>query len=353
MKKQNNKKTAWIAVAVVAVLAILLAVVFVNQNKKSASSSKTQTTAIANNKKDDNYVLKLGEAGGVCGAPQQIAQAKGFFKKVGLKYKIVKTSADSSAVETVTSGKVDASNTLLGSIIQPLANGAQLKITTGLHTGCVSLLTAKGSTIKSAKDFVGKKIGVSTVAGTEATFTKRWLGDNGVDVNSNTSKVQFVQYDASELSIALAKGQVDAIAIEDPDVQIAVKQYGFNVLASSAKTAPFNTEYCCVAFVSDKLAKEHPEVARKYTLAMQEATQWVKNHQAQTAKIAIAKKYVAGKASVNMEAMATYNWKASYNGGTKAFVQAGTDLQKLGIVNKDTDLNALAKNSFIKFDGVK
>lgn len=156
MKKQT--KTIWVAVATIAGLAVVLVFAFVHQNKQTTSTAPQNTATVA--KKDDNYVLRLGDPGGVCGAPQQIAQVKGFFKKVGLKYKVVKVDANTTGIEAVTSNKIDASNSLLGSIVQPIANGAQLKITTGLHTGCISVLTAKGSTLKAPKDFVGKKIGL-------------------------------------------------------------------------------------------------------------------------------------------------------------------------------------------------
>lgn len=303
--------------------------------------------------KTDKYVLRLGDSSGVCGAPQQIAVEKGFFKKVGLKYKIIKLSADTNGLEAVSANKIDASNSLLGSLVQPLANGAQLKITTGLHTGCISILTAKSSKIVSAKDLIGKKIGVATVAGSEATFAKRYLSDHGVKVGTENAQVSFVQYDAAELPIALSKGQVDAIAIEDPDVQIAVKQYGFQELAASATTKPFNTEYCCVAYVSKSLAAKHPQIAKKYTLAMQEAAKWVAKHQTQTAKIQVADKYVAGNPLTNAQALKTYTWKASYKGGQKAFKQVARSLQKAGVVSKGISVSALAKRSFIKFSGVR
>lgn len=336
--KKGNKRKWWLgAVAAVIIVGIIagVAVKRNNDNKKAAAT------------KQDNYVIRLADASGVCGAPQQVAISKGFFKKVGLKYKLVKLSADTNGLEATTSNKVDASNSLLGSVVQPLANGAQIKITTGLHTGCISILTPKNSNIKSAKDLIGKKIGVAQVAGSEATFAKRYLSEHGVKVGTKDSQVQFVQYDSSELPIALSKGQVDAIAIEDPDVQIAVKNYGFQILAASATTKPFNTEYCCVAYVSTKLAKEHPEIAKKYTEAMQEATRWVAKHRTETAKLQIAKKYAAGNWKTNLKALNTYNWKASYSGGQKAFIRVGKDLQKAGVVSKNTDISSLAKNSFL------
>ncbi|GBG95795.1 nitrate/sulfonate/bicarbonate ABC transporter, substrate-binding protein [Ligilactobacillus salitolerans] len=338
---KTSKKTIW-SLVVLLIMAVA-AGGFLLKNKKDQDAKAAQ-------KKDDNYVLRLADPSGVCGAPQQIAAEKGFFKKAGLKYKTVKLSPDTNGLEATTSNKVDASNSLLGSVVQPLSNGAQIKITTGLHTGCISILTGKNSQIKSAKDLVGKKIGVAQVAGSEATFAKRYLSDHGVNVSDKHSQVEFTQYSGSELPLALEKGQVDAIAIEDPDVQIAQQKYGFNALANSAKTKPFNTEYCCVAYVSEKLAKDHPAVARKYTQAMQEATRWVAKHREETAQIQIDKKYAPGEKSINVQALDFYNWKASYNGAQKAFKQVGNSLQKAGVISKDVDIDSLARNSFLNVE---
>lgn len=345
-KKQEKHQTRWI-VSVVVIVVVLIAGVF-TYNRYTAGNSAGGTTS-----KNDHYVLRLADESGVCEAPQQIAIAKGFFKKVGLKYQLVKLSADTNGLDAVTANKVDASNTMLAALVQPLANGANLKITTGLHTGCVSILTGKNSKITSAQQLKGKKIGVAEVAGSEATFTKRYLANAGLNVTTNNSSVQFVTYDTSDLPIALSKGQVDAIAIEDPDTEIAVKQYGFHILASMASTKPFNTQYCCVAYVSDQLAQQHPEIARKYTLAMQEATKWVAKHQAEAARIQVQDKYVAGNPLTNLAAMKTYNWEASYNGGKQDFLQVAESLQKIGVVSKDVDVNALVNHSFLKEKGVQ
>ncbi|MFX3618865.1 MAG: ABC transporter substrate-binding protein [Sporolactobacillus sp.] len=345
-RKQRKHLTRWI-VSIVIIVAVVIASI-VTYNRYTTSHAASGATI-----KKDHYVLRLADETGVCGAPQQIAVAKKFFKKVGLNYKIVKLSADTNGIDAITANKVDASNTMLAALVQPLANGARLKITTGLHTGCVSILTGKGTKITSAKQLKGKKIGVAEVAGSEATFTKRYLANAGLNVSTKNSDVQFVTYDASDLPIALSKGQVDAIAIEDPDTEIAVKHYGFHILASMANTKPFNTQYCCVAYVSDQLAQQHPEIARKYTLAMQEATNWVAKHRTETARIQVKDKYAAGNPLTNLAAMKTYNWKASYNGGKSNFVQVAHSLQKIGVVDKNVDVKALVNHSFLKVKGVR
>ncbi|BBN99818.1 ABC transporter substrate-binding protein [Sporolactobacillus terrae] len=341
-KSKTNRLTKWLLYVGVAVIVLIAAVFSVSHitNKKSAAT-----------KKDDNYVLKLADSSGLCEAPQQIAIEKGIFKKYGINYKNVKIG-DLSGTEALTAGKVDATNSLLASIVQPLTNGAELKITTGLHTGCLQILVGKNSKIKSVKDLKGKKIGVGTVAGSAATFAKRVLSYNGLHVATKNSDVQFIAYDSASLPIVLNKGQVDAIAVGDPDTQIAIKNYGFKSLASSATTEPFKDEYCCVAYVSNKLAKEHPEIARKFTLALQEAAQWIAKNQSNSVHIQTEKKYIAGEEKTNLSALETYQWEPSYDGAKKAFKQTADSLQDIGIISKDVDTQALTDHSFLKVKGI-
>ncbi|MFC4652676.1 ABC transporter substrate-binding protein [Lactococcus nasutitermitis] len=337
------KKQVKITLSLLAVV-IILAGIFV------IHSTTTKKAGAAHN--DKNFVLKLADETGGCQAPQQIAIEKGYFKAEGLKVKTVRLTQSTTGLDAVTAGKIDASNSLLASTVAPIANGAPIKITTGLHTGCISILTNKNSKIHSAKDLKGLKIGVETVAGSPATFVKRYLTNAGLKVYGNQPDVQLLAYDAPELPLVLEKGQVDAIAIEDPDTQIAAKKYGFNVLASSAQTAPFNTEYCCVAYVSNSLAKNHPAIAQKYTIALQKAADWVAKHQAETVDIQTKHHYVAGDKAANLEALKTYKWEASYSGAKTAFSQVATSLQKTGGLAKDIDVKALSKNTLLKLKGV-
>ncbi|MFC4652677.1 ABC transporter substrate-binding protein [Lactococcus nasutitermitis] len=338
-----KNKTKYLLALIVALFLLVIIVFAVAHNKKSVASSS----------KKDSYVLKLSDANVLCDAPEEIAAAKGFFKDEGLKYTVSKLSASTTNIEAIESGKIDAGVSLLPSVVQPLSNGAQFKITTGLHTGCLSILVPQNSPIKNAQDLKGKSIGVSSVAGDDANFARTYLTQNGLNVNGNKSDVNFIAYDGSELPIALQKGQVAAIAEYDPETQILEQKDNFKVLASSSSTAPFNTEICCVAYVSDKLAKEHPEIAKKYTRALQKAAAWVSKHQEEAVKIQIEQHYVAGTQDVNLKALDMYHWKASYKDGASAFKTVAKDLQKTGALSKDINVPALAKNSLLKLTNVK
>lgn len=128
MKKKVKKKLGLvIGICGVALLAVGCGT---SSSKKSAESSS---------KSDDNYVLKIADSSDLCSAPQQIAIEQGFFDKEGLDYELVKVGEDTSNFTAISTGQIDASNSLIGSVVQPLANGADIKITTGLHTGCLQI----------------------------------------------------------------------------------------------------------------------------------------------------------------------------------------------------------------------
>ncbi|EHJ52238.1 ABC transporter substrate-binding protein [Streptococcus macacae] len=331
-------------------LGLMLLTLSVGLAACSNSSSSTSKNYDASEK--DPYVLKISENSDLCGAPQQIAVEKGFFREVGLKYKVVKIGQDTSNLDALNAGKIDASNSLMASIIQPLANGAKLKITTGLHTGCLQLLTKDGK-IKSAADLKGKKIGVTAVAGSPAIFAKRVLAKSGLKVSDDKGDVSFVTYQSDQLGQVLDKGEVDAIALGDPDTEVLKKQYHFKTLANSSTDKGFKDEYCCVAYVSNDIAKKHPAVTAKYTLAMQKATNWIQKHKEQTAAIQLDKNYVAGNKDSNLTSLNSYTFKPSYSGAYDSFDTVASDLRKIGILSDDVDLKALRTNSFLKVKDVK
>lgn len=303
-------------------------------------------------KKADDYVLKIGYYGGLCEAPVHIAAEKGFFAEEGLKVDLIKL-APGTAFEAVTAGKIEAGFGLLASLVQPLSNGLPIKITTGLHTGCDKLLVPKDSGITKLTDLRGKRIGVPSMNSSPIIFAKRALAAAGVGVSERNMEVQFVVFSNSELPLALQKGAIDAIAANDPVAAIAAKEYSLNTLLDSAIDAPYKDQYCCSAFVRDSLAAEQPEIAAKYTRAVQKASAWIQKNPDETAKIQVEKKYVAGEAAFNTTVLKTYNYIPSVKGAYNAFDVTARELQDVGMLAKTIDVPALHKNSFVFLKGVE
>jgi len=296
--------------------------------------------------KPDDLVLKIGYTGSLCEAPVHMAVEKGFFAEEGLKVELIKL-ASGTAFEAVTAGKIDASFGLLASLMQPLSNGLPIKITTGLHTGCDKVLVPVNSDIKTIAGLKGKRIGVPSMTSSPIIFAKRALADAGISVNEKNIEVEFAVFSASDLPIALKNGSVDALAMNDPTAAVAQKEFSLITLADSAVTEPYKKQYCCAAYVSDNIAKDYPEIAAKYTRALQKASAWIQKNQDEAAKIQVEKKWVAGDAAFNASVLKTYNYIPSVKGAYEAFGITAKRLQEFGMLNESVDVESLHKNSFL------
>lgn len=327
-----------IAIILVAVLSIVLTL--------AGCGEKPATV-----KSDDDYVLKIGYSGSLCEAPLHMAIEKGFFEAEGLKVDVTKL-APGTAFEAVTAGKTEAGFGLLASLVQPLSNGLPIKITSGLHTGCDKVLAPKNSGINSLADLRGKRIGVPSMNSSPIIFAKRALADAGVGVSEKNMEVEFIVFSATDLPLALKNGAVDALAMNDPTASITQKEYDLKSIVDSAVDAPYKDQYCCSAYVRDNIASEHPEVAAKYTRAMQKASVWIQKNPDEAAKTQVDKKWVAGDAAFNASVLKTYNFIPSVSGAYDAFGITAKQLQEVGMLDKNVDVDALQKKSFIKFKDV-
>jgi NitT/TauT family transport system substrate-binding protein len=347
IKKSNR------ILSVILALAMLMALLSACSSTPSSANPSTSPSTSAQQTADPDldFVLRIGWGGSLCEAPLHIAVEKGFFDEEGLKYELIKL-APGTAFDAVTADQIDASFGLLASLIQPLSNGLPIKITSGLHTGCDKVLVKKDSGISTPADFVGKKVGVPSYTSSPYIFAKRVLADNGIDVTAQSSQVEFVLYATADLPMALEKGAVDAIAMNDPTATIAANDNDLNVVFDSAKDEPYKDQYCCSAYVRENIASDHPEIAAKYTRAMQKASAWIQDNKDEVAQIQVDNKWVAGDVKVNAEVLKTFNYIPSYSGAYDIFGIIAPQLQAVGMLDADIDVKALQENSFVLLDDI-
>jgi NitT/TauT family transport system substrate-binding protein len=296
--------------------------------------------------KDSDYVLRVGIQPDLCLAPLHIAIEKGFLEAEGLKFEAIKIESAVSA-EAIAGNQVDAGFGLLAKFIQPLENGLPLKFTSGIHTGCIKIVTAQNSDVNSLSDLRGKKVGVPGLMASPSVIAKRAIAAAGVGVTGNNLEVDFVVYSNSDLYVALGKGAIDAVAGGDPGVSVAVKENNLKVLLDTATDAKFKNEYCCLSFVTAPLAEKHPEIAAKFTRAVLKASEWVEQNPLEAANIQIEKNYVAGDAEFNASLLASYSFKPSVQGGYDALKNTVDEFKALHLLNDETDPQKLIENSFL------
>jgi len=302
---------------------------------------------------DKDFVLTIGlpVEGGLCEAPFYIALEQQLFEAEGLNYKVFKMEAG-TAMNHLTTGNIDVTNNLLATLIQPIANGLDIKIPLAIHTGCVKVLAKADSGIRTPRDLKGKKIGVASLNSSTKVIPSRVLASLGLKPDGPNADVEWLIFPSAELPLALQRGFVDAIGVGDPTASIIEAEGNIRVIINNATDDNLKDEYCCVAPVRSKTVAEHPEAVAKFLRALQKASKWVQENPEEAARIITEKKYIAGEVAVNARVLKTYNYKASVSQALTALERNAKELQQIGLVAADVDVNALVKNTYVAIPGV-
>ncbi|GAB3854013.1 ABC transporter substrate-binding protein [Dactylosporangium cerinum] len=156
--------------------------------------------------------LTLTTPSGVCDAPLVIAYEKGFFQKAGLNVVLKKSGTDEDVTAAVGSGKYVASNGIFFNYLGPIYNGTPVKLSGGLHHGCLDLYVRSDGSVPTVASLKGKRIGVSNLQGSATNFFSLDLLDAGINSSPAAKQVEWVVIEQALLPQALKDKKVDAIA---------------------------------------------------------------------------------------------------------------------------------------------
>jgi NitT/TauT family transport system substrate-binding protein len=296
--------------------------------------------------------VKVAYLGLTCEAPIFVAKEKGFYEEEGLDAELVKTDWDGLR-EGLGTGSFDANHTLIMYLLKPIENNVDLKITGGIHTGCLRVQVAAKSEMTSVKELMGKRIGVPTHIGSPPyLFASRVLAANGIDPRPNKGDVTWIAYPPDVLGKALEDGKIDALATSDPIGTILLGKNIVKTIADQAEDAPYKDEYCCAAVVSGKLAKNDPKTAAKVTRALLKASKWVEENPIAAANLSVEKNYLASNAEVNARAISKLRYIPAVAQCRKSVEDAAAEMKKAGLLEDATDISELSKRAWLDLDGV-
>jgi len=317
--------------------------VFVTACLMSATGcSKSDKSSAASNK------VRVGYIGLTCEAPIFTAVQKGFFKEEGLEIDLVKCDWKNYKDVLALDG-YDMTHHLVMYFLKPIEQGLDVKFTGGIHRGCLRVQAGVKSTIKTVKDLRGKRIGVPGMGTPPFIFANRVLGANGIDAGK---EITWLVFPSGELGLALDKGEVDAIADSEPIGSMLLAQGKVRNIADQAADAPYNLEYCCAVITSGKFLARNPKACSAATRALLKAAKWVEANPAAAAKISVESKYLASTTDQNTFAISHLRYVPSVSGAQRAVRLAAAEMKIAGMLSPATDVEALAKRSFVSLNGV-
>jgi len=289
--------------------------------------------------------LKLSwNAGAVCTAPVPVALHQGFFQQHGLQVELINFAGSTDQLlEAIATGKSDAGVGMALRWLKPLEQGFDVKLTAGIHGGCMRLLAKRTSGIVDLPGLKGKTIGVSDMASPTKNFFAITLKKIGIDPDT---EVQWRQYPANLLGEALKKDEVQAIADGDPNIW-TLRESDKLYEVSNNLCGEYQHRVCCVLGVRGSLIRHDKTTAQGLTQALLDATEWTANHPADAAKIFSA---YAPQADVDqLTAMLKSHTDHHHPIGT-AFKQElalyADDLKTVGVIEPGTDSNKFSEHIF-------
>lgn len=289
--------------------------------------------------------LKLSwNASAICTAPVPVGIKQGFFAKHGLDVELINFAGSTDQLlEAIATGKSDAGVGMALRWIKPLEQGFDVKLTAGIHGGCMRLLATRTSGIVDLPGLKGKTVGVSDMASPAKNFFAITLKKIGIDPDND---VRWRQYPANLLGEALKKGEVHAIADGDPTIW-TLRESDHLYEVSNNLCGEYQTRVCCVLGVRGSLIRKDRATAQALTQALLEATEWTANNPAEAAAIFSVHAPQADVAQLTaMLKSHTDHHHPVGDAFKKEISLYADDLKTVGVLNSGTDSTRFANKVF-------
>lgn len=292
--------------------------------------------------------VRVAYIGLSCEAPIFVAYEKGFFKEEGLDVELVKTDWDSMK-DGLGLGRFDATHTLVAYVLKPIEQGLDVKLTGGIHRGCLRVQAGVKTGIKSVEDLRGKRIATGNMGSPPFIFTNRVLAAHGIDPATD---VKWVVFPPDAQMLALDNGQIDAVCDSEPIGTLMLNSGKVRTIADEARDAPYDEEYCCVVSLSGKFAARDPAAAAKVTRALLKGAAWVHVNPTAAVKLSVEKQYMGSTVDFNSAAISKLTYDPSIARCRAGLDEQARDLKRAGLLNSSTDPAELVKRAWLPLDGV-
>jgi len=236
--------------------------------------------------------VPLDNAAGVYYAVEQ-----GFFKKRGLDVEIVRLANGAATAAAVAGHAIEVGNGNTISFASAHEHGIPFLLVapSGAYnskTPTGALVVLKNSPLRSARDLVGKTVGVPSLHGVGEIAVRGWLEMNGTP----SADVKFIELSYAQMGPALDAGRLAAAMPEEPTLSYLLATNSRILATAYDSIGPLWIEggYFCM---SDYISA-NPDVIARFSETMAETNSWANANP--DATLAILAKYAQMQAPPNM-----------------------------------------------------
>ncbi|MFW0788758.1 ABC transporter substrate-binding protein [Gordonia sp. CPCC 205333] len=269
----------------------------------AACGSSDETTVNADGKTELRYLSQPS----VVTTPE-LAADLGYFSKVALK-SVGETSSGPTSIQAAATGDADFGAAFNGAIVKLASAGSPIKAIVDSYGADSQTFNGfyvlDGSPIRTARDLIGKKVGINTLGAHSEFVIREWLSREGLSKDEIAS-VQLLVVPPINAESALRQGQIDVGAFSGIFRDRALTKGGLRVLFTDAVFGDFS--YGTVVVRTDLITK-HPDAVKDFTQGTARAIRWLQVTP-RTEVVARFKKILAERGRGEDPELAEY-WKSS------------------------------------------
>ena len=203
-----------------------------------------------------------------------VAASKGFFREEGMDVEIIQANPR-LGVMALMNGDVSFTGTFV-STVRGILSGFPLKIVVVAFKKGVYHLIAHPS-IKDIQDLKGKKLGVSSIRGSDHLVAEELLKSKGV----NPAQLQPVVLGDTAVRLqSVITGAVEVTTLSPPHDLMAQRAGGKNLAGPPEIGMPASG-----MIASDRLIKEHPQFVKRGVRAILRANRFIEENKQETIKV--------------------------------------------------------------------
>ena len=221
-------------------------------------------------------VLRVGFFPNITHAPAlvgyhetQTKAAQGWFEsRTGAKIEWFPFNAGPSAIEALLTGSIDVTYVGPNPVINGYTRtkGADIRVLSGAARGGAALVIHKGSPLKTAADFRGKKIASPQLGGTQDVAARAWLTAGGLSITQRGGDANVIPTANPDQLDLFKRGDLDAVWTVEPWVSRLELEAEGQLLVEQKDVLT------TVVATSNKALTSKAELLKKFVAAHEELT---------------------------------------------------------------------------------
>jgi len=234
-------------------------------------------------------------------------QGKGWFEKrlgEGTKVEWFVYNAGPSAMEAIFAKSIDMTYVGSGPALNAYtkANGEEIRLIAGAANGGSGLVVQPDQNLKTATDFRGKKIATPQLGNTQDISCRAWLSAGGLRITQLGGDAQVIPTQNPDQLALFQQKKVEAVWTVDPWVSRLEREASGKVIVEERDVAT------TVLVSSVKFLSEKRDIAKKFTQAHGELTQWIINNPEEAQRVVKAELLEETRSDMTPELIAAA-WK--------------------------------------------